>query len=88
LLETKMEIPKLSPLKQIRIFCLYCMNEHRKDVLFCRDTNCPFWFLRLGMNPKRAINQNGKRYEEVFKPENFEKGAKFSPDKETSSLKV
>lgn len=79
-----MRIPKQSPLKQVRKFCLQCCGGNRANVLFCYDTKCPLWYFRLGMSPKRAINQNGKRYEQIFNPENFNIGAKFSPDKETS----
>ena len=85
----KLSFPRQSPLKQIRKHCVdVCMNGHMKDVLFCRDTKCLLWYLRLGMHPNRAINQNGKRYEEVFKPENFKKGARYCPDILTPDLEL
>ncbi len=85
----KLAFPKLRPLKQIRRKCIeVCMTGSKKSVLFCCDTECPHWYLRLGMQPSTAINQNGKRYEEVFKPENFKKGGKFDPAEEVSTFKI
>jgi len=88
-MNNKLKIPKQSPLKQIRKLCVdFCMNGHKKSVLFCSDTECPLWYLRLGMQPNRAINQNGRRYKEVFEPENFKKEAKFDPDEGVSTFKI
>ena len=78
----------LSPLKQIRKACLECMGNSRKSVRFCPNTECHFWYLRFGMSPKRAINENGEHYQELFNPNNFKDGAKYSPDKEVSSFRL
>jgi len=83
-----LKIPRLSPMKQIRKFCIYCCGGYRKSVLFCSDTECPLWYLRLGTKPQSVINRNGKKYVDVFNPENFKEGAKFCPHKEVSSFKL
>jgi len=83
-----MEIPRLSPLKQIRRFCLHnCFQGQTKEVRYCSSIECPFWFLRFGRSPKRVINEEGHPAEQLFDPENFKEGAKFDPNKEVSSIK-
>ncbi len=75
-------IRKISALKQIRKFCLECHGGYRPSRIFCCDTKCPLWNLRLGMSPKRVINERGKNYRELFIPDNFKRGGLFSPDKQ------
>jgi hypothetical protein len=40
------------------------------------------------MYPKTFIRENGKESEQLFDKKNFQKGAKFCPDKEISSCKL
>ena len=84
-----MKIPKQSPLKQIRKQCLECHCESTKSARFCHSMECPLWYFRMGKYPRTYIRENGKETEQLFNPENFKKGAKFSPDQlnETYRLK-
>jgi len=83
-----MNIPKQSPLKQIRRFCLQCMGGSIKSVRFCADINCSLWYLRFGKFPKTFIRKNGKKFEQLFDKSNFQEGERFCPNKEVSSYKL
>jgi hypothetical protein len=78
--------PHVHPLKQIRRFCLTCVSDQRKEIRFCLDTDCPLWFLRFGKSPKRVINEERPLAWELFDPENFKEGAKFSSEKTIDSF--
>jgi len=80
-----MNIPKPSPLKQIRKQCLECCCGAVKRIRFCASIDCPLWYLRFGKYPKTVIREQGKKFEQLFYKENFKKGAIFSPNKEISS---
>jgi len=82
-----MKIPKQSPLKKIRKFCVVCCGGHTKSIRFCHDLDCSIWFLRFGKYPKTYIRENGKSAEQLFNPGNFKKGAKFDPKEPESSYK-
>jgi len=80
------KMPSLHPLKQIRRFCMTCVCDQRKEIRFCLDTECPLWHPRFGKSPKRVINEEGPGAWELFDPENFKEGAKFSSEKSVDSL--
>lgn len=82
-----MNIPKQSLMKQVRKSCIECCGDSKKEVLFC-SCSCPLWFFRLGKSAQSTINEYGKKYEEIFKPDNFMEGGKYSPDKNVSELKL
>lgn len=82
------KVPKQSPLKQIRKFCLACVGESRKSILCCCDTGCSLWYLRLGKHPRTAIRESRGRYGEIFKKENFEEEAIFCPHKHISEYRI
>lgn len=83
-----MNIPRLSPLKQVRKKCLECCCGSVKAIRFCHSTDCPLWYLRFGKNPKTVIRTMGKEWEQIFDKENFKFGAKFSPSKELSEYRL
>jgi len=83
-----MNIPKQSPLKQIRRQCLECCCGSTKTIRFCASVDCPLWYLRFGKYPKTVIREHGKKFEQLFDKENFKIGAKFCPEKELSSYKL
>ena len=83
-----MKIPKQSPLKQIRKFCVVCCGGYLKSVRFCCDTECALWYLRFGRFPRTYVNENGKKTEQLLNPKNFEIGGTFSPDKAESDYKL
>lgn len=83
-----MNIPKLYPLKLIRKGCLDCCGGSVKSVRFCADTECYFWYLRLGKYPRTLIKEDRKKYEQLFDKANFEKGGMFSPKEEVSSFEL
>ena len=37
--------------KDIRDYCLWCMNGQANEVLLCPSGDCPLWPYRLGKNP-------------------------------------
>ena len=43
---------KLSPLKAIRKYCLFCMNGNSSEVKICSDKDCPLLLLRFGKGAK------------------------------------
>ncbi len=79
-----MKIPKQSPLRQIRKFCVTCCGGHVKSVRFCHSVNCELWFFRFGRFPRTVVREFGKSAEQLFEPKYFEIGCKFSPDKSES----
>jgi hypothetical protein len=44
---------KLTPLKAIRLKCLDCSGDSKKEVELCPVENCPQWPFRFGTNPFR-----------------------------------
>lgn len=40
----------MTPLKTIRKYCLYCMNEQPKEIVLCPSKNCFFYHCRYGKN--------------------------------------
>lgn len=82
----KIKIPRQSPLKQIRKFCLDCFCGQPKEVRFCTDPTCAHWYLRFGKSPQSVIRIEGKEAERLFDPSNFGKGAVFGSEKYASSL--
>ena len=83
-----MKIPRLSPLRLIRKFCLECLGRSTKSVRFCQSIDCPVWYLRFGRFPKTVVRTNGKEWEQLFDKENFKIGAKFSPDIDVEEYKL
>ena len=71
-----MRVPR-SFAKSIRKKCLGC-SETKNDVLFCQIIDCPHWPFRLGCSPEAAIKARGKKYEQIFNPENFKPNGKFA----------
>lgn len=69
-----MKVPRLSPLKQIRKFCLECCGGSPKSVKLCSSVDCSLWYLRFGKFPKTVIRENGKKYERFFDKDRFKKG--------------
>lgn len=72
-----MSVPKLSPLKQIRRFCLYCQVGSVKGVRLCCDTNCPNWYFRFGKFPKPLIRKNINKYGPLFNKCNCDEKGHF-----------
>jgi len=83
-----MRIPRPSPLKQIRRFCLDCCGGRTKSVRFCHSTDCALWYLRFGKYPGTFVKGNGKKFKNLFDKNKFVKGAKFSPDLEISKYEL
>jgi len=83
-----MNIPKQSPLKQIRKQCVECCGNSVKTVRFCHSIDCPLWFLRFGKFPKTILRENGDKSGSLFERENFKKGGKFCPDRELNLYKL
>jgi hypothetical protein len=83
-----MRLPRPSPLKQIRKFCLDCCGGSTKSVRFCHSVDCSLWFLRFGRYPGTFVRENGKKSKQLFDKDNFKKGAKFSPDLEIEEYKL
>ena len=77
-----MKIPRQSPLKQIRRFCVSCCGGSTKSVRFCHDVDCSLWFYRFGRRALTVVRERGKKYEQLFDKSNFEKGGKFCPNKD------
>ena len=83
-----MNIPKLSPLKQIRKNCIDCCCNQYKTIRYCASTDCALWYLRFGMYPKTVIRTKGEKWEQLFDKENFKEGAKFCPNKYVEEYKL
>jgi len=83
-----MKIPRLSPLKQIRKQCLDCSYGQVKTIRFCSSTECPLWYLRFGKFPRTVVKRKGKEWDQLFDKRNFEKGRKFSPEKEIDGYRL
>lgn len=83
-----MNVPRISPLKQIRRNCLECCGGRVKSVRFCHSINCSFWFLRFGRYPRTVTKEKGKKWEQLFNKGNFKKGKKFCPDKYVDEYKL
>lgn len=83
-----MKIPRLSPLKLDRKFCLDCCGGSVKTIRFCHSINCPIWYLRFGKFPKTIIKAKGKEWEKLFDKEHFKIGAKFCPDIEVEEYEL
>jgi hypothetical protein len=83
-----MNIPRPSPLKKVREFCVLCHGGHLKSVQFCSDTECALWFLRFGFYPASYVKARSPKYRELFDKKNFQKGGKFSPDIVVSEHKL
>jgi hypothetical protein len=77
-----MKMPRLSPLKQIRLQCLECCGGSVKSVRLCCAIDCPLWHLRFGKSPKRVIKEQGAQAKALYDKRNFVIGGKFSPDKD------
>jgi hypothetical protein len=80
-----MNIPRQSPLRQIRNLCMDCCGGSVKSVRFCHATECPLWHLRFGKYPKTVIREQGTKAEALFDRANFAMGGRFSPDRESWS---
>jgi hypothetical protein len=83
-----MNIPKQSPLKQIRKQCIECCGGSKKSVRFCHSTECPLWNLRFGKFPKTVIRENGNNNIQLFEKKNFKSGGKFSPQNKESTYAI
>ena len=83
-----MKLPRPSPLKQVRKFCLECHRGSTKSVRYCHSTDCSLWYLRFGKYPGTFVRGNGKKSAQLFDKNHFIKGAKFSPDLETSEYEI
>jgi hypothetical protein len=68
--------------KSIRSKCLMCAGT-QTGVLFCQIVDCSLWPYRLGCSPEAAIKARGRKYEQIFNPENFLSGGKFAYPKTT-----
>jgi len=42
-----------SPLRAIRLFCLWCCKESQQEVRLCPAVECVLWPFRMGRNPYR-----------------------------------
>ena len=83
-----MRLPRPSPLKQIRRFCLDCCGGSTKSIRFCHSVDCTLWYLRFGKYPRTFVREKGKKSEQLFDLNNFKKGAKFSPDLEIEDYEL
>jgi len=43
---------KLTPVKSIRKYCLWCMNRMTVEIKVCPITDCPLYLFRLSKRPK------------------------------------
>jgi hypothetical protein len=53
------------PLKQIRAFCLDCVDGPQ-SVRLCTGSDCPLWPYRFGKHPKRVIREMGSDAQKLF----------------------
>jgi len=83
-----MKIPRQLPLKQIRKNCIDCCCGQVKAIRFCSSTECQLWCLRFGKFPRTVLKAQGKEWEQLFDKGNFEKGGKFSPEKEIDEYRL
>ena len=60
------KIPRLSPLKQIRGYCLYCSVGQLSKIHYCSDPGCPHWTVRFGKSPKRVIKEESSQAKQLF----------------------
>ena len=74
-----MRLPRPSPLKQIRKFCVDCTGGQIKTIQFCCSLDCPLWYLRFGTFPSTYIKRRGKKVTHLFNKEYFKPGAKYDP---------
>jgi hypothetical protein len=44
-----------SPLKAVRVHCLWCCNGSANEVSLCAATACPLHPYRMGRNPEKAV---------------------------------
>lgn len=56
--EEKSDKINTSPSKAIRMKCLECANNSRKDVSVCSITTCPLFAFRFGKNPYSKRGKN------------------------------
>jgi hypothetical protein len=47
--------PKVTPLRSIRRFCLWCCCNSSNEVTHCPATGCALWEYRAGHRPQQAI---------------------------------
>jgi len=75
------QLPRPSPIKQARKFCLRCCCGNLKTIRFCCDLDCPLWFLRFGTYPTIYVKQKGKDNAKLFDKDNFKAGSRYDPAK-------
>lgn len=75
----KLQERKLTPLRAIRLYCLWCHKGSSAGVKECLDTACPLWHYRSGRRPQsgttdltpiqairaRCLNCSGSERKEV-----------------------
>lgn len=54
-------MPKLTPLKAIRLKCLDCMCGQMKEVKLCPSKDCALWGFRRGKKPKAPSEQEDSK---------------------------
>ena len=51
-MKDEIEYIKMTPLKVLRAYCLWCCAGQSKEVELCPSEECPLYPFRLGRNPK------------------------------------
>ena len=69
-------MPKITPMKAIRRFCLTCAGDSPKEVGECTDKECNLWPFRFGMSIKRYLKR--KAYADRKKTHFIHNGSKGS----------
>ena len=82
------KLPRPSPLKQIRKFCVDCCGGSYKTVMCCGSLDCSLWYLRFGTFPETYVKRKGKEYAGLFDKENFKPGAKYDPAQYVEDIKL
>lgn len=49
----------LTPIKAIRAYCLWCLNEQQQEVRLCPSVKCPLYPYRMGHRPQKQAAGGG-----------------------------
>ena len=82
------KLPRPSPLRQIRKFCIDCCGKSTKTLQFCCSLDCPLWHLRFGKFPATYINQRSNKHAGLFNRNNFKSGKKYDPEQEVGDIRL
>lgn len=81
-------LPRPSPLRQIRKFCIDCCGESPKAIQFCCSLDCALWYLRFGKYPTAYVKLSGNKFKGLFDQSNFKSGKKYDPEQEVEDIRL